>query len=325
VIAVFTGGSLLYGSTGRPDLLGPDHTETLARAQYISAQRLVRELPDTTAILPTHGFGSFCAATQAQADASTIGREKALNPALTLSEQQYIHILLAGLDTWPAYYAHMGPANTAGPDGPDLAPPRLADADELRHRIEAGEWIVDLRDRTAFAAGFLPGSYSFSLDRSFASYLGWAIPWGTPITLLGATSEQAAQAQRELVRIGIDRPAAAATGQPLDWTGGRPPARLRLAMFGDLAAARQRDDVVVLDVRRRLEWADGHVAGAHHIPFDELPDRAAQVPAGEVWVYCRSGYRSNIAASILAGHGRSVASIDDEFTNAAKAGLPVDA
>jgi len=84
-----------------------------------------------------------------------------------------------------------------------------------------------------------------------------------------------------LVRIGIDRPAAAATGHPVDWTGGRPPARLRLATFADLAAVGQRVDVVVLDVRRRLEWADGHVAGAHHIPFNELPNRAAEVPAGE--------------------------------------------
>jgi hydroxyacylglutathione hydrolase len=235
--AVFTGGSLLYGSTGRPDLLGPDNTPALVRAQYASAHRLARELPDSAAILPTHGFGSFCAATQAQTDSSTMGHEKAVNPALTLTEEQYVRSLLAGLDAWPAYYAHMGPANTAGPAGPDLSPPRRATAAELRRRIEAGEWIVDLRERTAFARGFLPGSFSFTLDDSFASYLGWAIPWGTPLTLLGATAEQVAEAQRELVRIGIDRPAAAATGRPRDWTGDRPPARLRLATFDELAAA----------------------------------------------------------------------------------------
>ena len=120
---VFTGGSLLYGSTGRPDLLGPDHTWTLARAQYASAHRLARELPDSAEIFPTHGFGSFCAATQAQARSSTIGQEKQFNPALTASEQMYVDTLLAGLDAWPAYYAHMGPANTAGPGGPDLSPP----------------------------------------------------------------------------------------------------------------------------------------------------------------------------------------------------------
>ena len=82
VAGVFTGGSLLYGSTGRPDLLGPDSTAALARAQYASAHRLARELPDSAEIYPTHGFGSFCAATQAQAQSSTIGREKQFNPAL---------------------------------------------------------------------------------------------------------------------------------------------------------------------------------------------------------------------------------------------------
>jgi hydroxyacylglutathione hydrolase len=60
--AVFTGGSLLYGSTGRPDLLGPQHTDALAHAQWHSARRLAAELPDTTAVYPTHGFGSFCSA-----------------------------------------------------------------------------------------------------------------------------------------------------------------------------------------------------------------------------------------------------------------------
>jgi hydroxyacylglutathione hydrolase len=323
VTAVFTGGSLLFGSTGRPDLLGPDHTAALAHAQYASAHRLAREVPGSAAILPTHGFGSFCAATQAQADSSTIAREQATNPVLTLPEQDYLRTLLAGLDAWPAYYAHMGPANTAGPAEPDLSPPRPADAGELRRRLAAGEWVVDLRDRTAFAAGFLPGSYSFTLDRSFASYLGWTIPWGTPLTLLGSTADQVAQAQRELVRIGIDRPAAAATGEPEQWAGDRPLAHLRLATFADLAAARTRPDVVVLDVRRRLEWADSHIRGAHHIPFNELPDRIAQVPGGEVWVHCRTGYRSTVAASILAARGRTVVSIDDEFSRAGAAGLPL--
>ena len=221
VAGVFTGGSLLYGSTGRPDLLGPGHTAALARAQYASAHRLARELPDSAEIFPTHGFGSFCAATQSQARSSTIGAEKRSNPALTLGEQAYVANLIAGLDAWPTYYAHMGPANIAGPAGPDLSPPRRADAAEVRRRIQAGEWVVDLRDRVAFASGFVPGSFSFPLDGSFATYLGWVIPWNKPVTLLGETPEQVSRAQRELVRIGIDRPAAAATGRVQDWAGGR--------------------------------------------------------------------------------------------------------
>ena len=246
---------------------------------------------------------------------------------LTAGEQVYIETLLAGLDAWPAYYAHMGPANIAGPDGPDLSPPRRADAAEVRRRIEAGEWVIDLRDRVAFAAGFVPGSFSFPLDGSFATYLGWVIPWGTPLTLLGETPEQVGQAQRELVRIGIDRPAAAAAGQPEDWSGGQPLASMRLAKFGDLAAALSASghdgELVVLDVRRRLEWEDSHIAGAVHIPFSELPGRAGEIPPGEVWVHCHSGYRSMVAASMLAARGRSVISIDDQFENAGTAGVPL--
>jgi glyoxylase-like metal-dependent hydrolase (beta-lactamase superfamily II)/rhodanese-related sulfurtransferase len=327
VVGVFTGGSLLYGSTGRPDLLGPDNTMALAHAQFRSAHRLASELPDSAEIFPTHGFGSFCAATQAQAASSTIGHEKLFNPALTTGEQVYVETLLAGLDAWPAYYAHMGPANIAGPGGPDLSPPRRADAAEVRRRLEAGEWVIDLRDRVAFAAGFVPGSFSFALDGSFATYLGWVIPWGTPLTLLGETPEQISQAQRELVRIGIDRPAAAAAGQPEDWSGGHPLASMRLAKFGDLAAAlstRGHDgDLAVLDVRRRLEWEESHVTGAAHIPFSELPGRAGEIPPGQVWVYCHSGYRSMVAASMLAARGHSVVSIDDQYENAEPAGVPL--
>jgi glyoxylase-like metal-dependent hydrolase (beta-lactamase superfamily II)/rhodanese-related sulfurtransferase len=329
VAGVFTGGSLLYGSTGRPDLLGPDHTAALAHAQYASAHRLAAELPDSAEVFPTHGFGSFCAATQARARSSTIGREKRSNPALTASEQRYVESLLAGLDIWPAYYAHMGSANAAGPAGPDLAPPRRASAADIRRRMQAGEWVVDLRDRVAFAAGFVPGSFSFPLDGSFATYLGWVIPWGTPLTLLGETPEQVATAQRELVRIGIDRPAAA-TGRPRDWSGGRPLASMRLAKFGDLAAimagaavsaAVDHCELVVLDVRRPLEWQHSHIVGAVHIPFHELPRRLGEVPPGEVWVHCQSGYRSMVAASILAASGRRTVSVDDDFANAAAAGL----
>ena len=326
VAGVFTGGSLLYGSTGRTDLLGPDAAEALSHAQWASAHRLARELPDTVPIFPTHGFGSFCSATQSQAASSTIGQEKLVNPVLTLDERAYVESLLAGLDAWPSYYAHMAPANLAGPAGPDLSPPRPADAAELRRRIEAGEWVVDLRDRIAFAAGFVPGTFSFPLDRNFATYLGWMIPWGTPLTLLGDSPEQVARAQRELARIGIDRPAAAATGRPESWAGERGVTSLRLAKFGDLAAAIGDGSgrPAVLDVRRRLEWEESHISGAVHIPMHELPGRLAEMPPGQVWVHCESGYRSTVAASMLAARGRRVVGVNDDFANAAAAGLPLE-
>ncbi len=321
--AVFTGGSLLYGSTGRPDLLGRAHVGELARAQFASARRLAAELPQDADLYPTHGFGSFCSATQSEGSSSTIGRERRFNPALILDEDRYVSELLAGLDAYPAYYAHMGPANAAGPSGPDLTAPRRAGAAELRRRIGAGEWVVDLRARRAFAAGHMAGTLSFDLDGSFATYLGWLIPWGTPLTLLGHTSEQIAEAQRELVRIGIDRPAAAATGHPGDWAGGRTLRSYSVADFAGLEAVRHHRSVVILDVRRDQERDAAHIVGSVHIPVHQLPSRLAEVPDGEVWVHCEAGYRACIAASFLDAAGRTVVAVDDEFQRAAPAGLPV--
>ncbi len=321
-VAVFTGGSLLYGATGRPDLLGPDHTEALVRHQHASAHRLAAALPDQTGVYPTHGFGSFCSATQSEAAASTIGQEKRVNPVLTQDEENYVRELLDGLGAWPAYYAHMAPANSAGPNVPDLSLPEKADAAELRRRIEAGEWVVDLRTRTAFAAGHAPGTLNFGLEGAFSTYLGWLIAWGTPVTLLGETVAQVAEAQRELVRIGIDRPAAHATGGPVQWSLGGP-VSFPTATFADLEQVRHHREVVVLDVRRTEEHESARIRDAVNIPIHELPRRMAEVPPGEVWVHCAAGYRASIAASFLDADGRSLVAVDDQFENAAKAGLDV--
>ena len=318
--AVFTGGSLLYGATGRPDLLGAEHTDALVRHQHASAHKLATELPDAAEVYPTHGFGSFCSATQSDATASTIGEEKRSNPVLTQDEETYVRELLDGLGAWPAYYVHMAPANAAGPSAPDLSPVQEADATELRLRIEAGEWVVDLRSRTAFAAGHATGTFNFGLDGAFSTYLGWLIDWGTPVTLLGETAEDVATAQRELVRIGIDRPAAHATGDPHQWATGEL-GSFPTATFADLAQVRHHRDVVVLDVRRADEYDGAAIAGAVNIPIHELPRRVADVPDGEVWVHCASGYRASVAASFIAAAGRTPVAIDDTFENAEKVGL----
>jgi hydroxyacylglutathione hydrolase len=322
-MAVFSGGSLLYGATGRPDLLGAEHTSDLVRAQHASARKLAKNLPDAAEVFPTHGFGSFCAATQSEAATSTIGQEKAANPVLVQGEETYVRELLADLNAYPAYYAHMAPANSAGPSEPDLSPAGRADPAEVRRRIEAGEWVVDLRNRAVFAAGHVPGSLNFGLDGSFATYLGWLIDWGTPLTLLGGTEADVTQAQRELVRIGIDRPAAAATGTAGDWVAGtgREPAAFATARFADLAQVRHHRTVAVLDVRRTDESGASRIEDAVNIPLHELPERLNEVPAGEVWVHCAGGYRASIAASFLAAAGHQPVAIDDAFDNAAEAGL----
>jgi hydroxyacylglutathione hydrolase len=321
VVAAFTGGSLLNGATGRTDLLGPQHKQDLARAQFRSARRLAAELADSVPVCPTHGFGSFCSATPASGGPSTIGAEKHVNPALTSGEAEYVGQLLAGLDAYPAYYAHMGQANLAGPAAPDLTPPRIADPAELLRRIASGEWVVDLRSRTAFAAGHLPGSLNFEGGSNLATYLGWLIPWGAPLTLVGDTAADVADAQRELCRIGIDKIEAAATGSPARWAAGDRLGQFPSADFAALAARADQGSLVVLDVRRDPEWRAAHLAGAVHIPLHELAARMTEIPAGEIWVHCMGGYRAAVAASMLAASGRQVVAINDGFDSARQAGL----
>ena len=323
-VAVFTGGSLLFGATGRPDLLGPDHTDALVRAQHDSAHKLATLLPDTTEVMPTHGFGSFCSATQTEATASTIGEEKAGNPVLLQDRETWVRELLDGLAEYPAYYAHMQPRNVAGPGEPDLTTPDVADAARIRAALDSDEWVVDLRTRSVFAAGHVAGSFNFGLDGAFSTYLGWLVEWGTPLVLLGETAEDVAEAQRELVRIGIERPAAATTGSPEDWVDGTAGlASYPTATFADLAQVRHHRTVTVLDVRRADEYAAGHIEGAVNIAIHEIPHRVAEVPSGEVWVHCASGYRASVAASFVAAAGHDVVAIDDDFEQVAEVGLPL--
>jgi rhodanese-related sulfurtransferase len=295
-------------------------------------RRLADLLPDGAQVWPTHGFGSFCSATQSDAPESTIGRERTANPALRLETDDFVEQTLAGLDAYPAYYAHMGARNTAGADLIDLTPVAAADPAELANRIADGEWVVDLRSRKAFSHRHLAGTLSFGLDGPMSTWLAWMAPWGAAITLLGDSEQQVADAQRELARIGIDRPAAAATGTPDQWAGGDDTrlTGLTTATFADLAVARAGTPPhglpavdVLLDVRMTNEWRMDHIDGAVHIPLPDLPHRLADVPAGTVWVHCGSGYRAAAATSLLARAGRQVVHIDDAYADAADAGLPI--
>jgi hydroxyacylglutathione hydrolase len=326
VQAVFTGGSMLYGATGRTDLFGAEHTHELTHAQYHSVRRLAAELPDGTAVFPTHGFGSFCSATPTSGDSSTVGEQLRVNPALTQDEQAFADQLIAGLGAYPAYYARMGPTNSAGPEPVDVSAPRPVDPDELGRRLSAGEWVVDLRARTAFAAGHLPGTLNFELSNNFVTYLGWLYDWGAPLTLIGETTEQVSDARRELVRIGIDRLAGAAVGTPEELAGDRPLESYPVTDFTGLAQAMSANEhLTVLDARRDDERASGGVRSSLHIPIHELAGRIDELPAGEIWVYCGSGYRASIAASLIARADRRPVLVDgaydDADTGSASAGL----
>ncbi|MFB9716800.1 MBL fold metallo-hydrolase [Arthrobacter methylotrophus] len=321
--AVFSGGSLLYGSVGRTDLIAPEDTAGLAHDQYASVRRLVAEAAPEAVLYPTHGFGSFCSIGPAsRVPASTIGEQAATNHALTdPDEDHFVRHLLANITAYPSYYAHMSPLNALGPGPAMLEVPKSVESAELERRLEAGEWVVDLRRRVAFAASHLRGSVAFEYGTgsSFTSYLGWVLPWNRPLTLLGA-HDDVQNAVRDLARIGIDSPDAAVGEDPGALAPGTPLVHYPVADWAGLVQNRTSDETV-LDVRRTEEFAASHVSGAVNVPLHELLLRLDEVPDVRTWVHCTSGYRAAVAASLLHRVGRDVVLIDGHFGEAAGAGV----
>lgn len=320
--AAFTGGSMLYGTVGRTDLIAPDATDRLTRAQFRSVRRLADHLPDDARLYPTHGFGSFCASASSDEESDgTIGTEREVNLALTATDEDaFVDRLLAGLDAYPRYYAHMGPLNLAGGVAVDLSPPAEIDPVELARRIHRGEWVVDLRPRRTFAAAHVAGTVGVELADAFSTYLAWLLPWGMPITLLADEPDHIAEAQRQLVRVGIDRPAGGAAGGIERWAPDTDRSSYRAITFAELAA---EPELAVLDVRLAGERADGHVEGSLHLPLPELLHRVGELPEAPLAVHCASGYRASIAASLLDRSGREVVLVDDTFERAADSGRTV--
>ncbi len=327
--AAFTGGSLLYGSVGRTDLAGAEHTEYLTHAQYHSARRLVAEAAAEAVVYPTHGFGSFCSSGPATvANRSTVGEQQTVNHALTDDDEDHcVEQLIANLTDYPSYYAHMSSLNRKGADAVDLSVPAPLSSAELRRRIEEGQWVVDLRNRAAFARKHLRATVSFEYGTGggFTTFLGWTLPWGDAVTLVGSRADVAA-AIRDLSRIGIDSLPVAVGDEPEQWVADHPLTSYPRIGWAELAEAqRAGHPPVVLDVRRGDEWADGHVHGAVHLPLHELVGRIDELPARTLWVHCGSGYRAGVAASILQRAGFDVVHIDADWSDAGEAGVALAA
>jgi len=322
--AVFTGGSLLYGTVGRTDLISPELTEALTRSQFRSARRLLASLPSGARVMPTHGFGSFCASSgTATSQGGDIAQERLQNLAATIGDEAaFVATVIGGLGPYPSYYRHMAPLNRQGPSA-FLARPNAESAgpDLIRQRLSDHAWVIDTRPRRTFAGAHLEGTVSMELDASFTTYVGWLTPFDAPITLLADRSEDLALAERNLARIGIDRIEGSSAGIfPL--TGRLPIRSYPVIDFRELQRTLP-EGAFVLDVRQPDEWRSGHLAGAHHLPLQDLPSHLGELPREPIWVHCGAGFRASVAASLIDRAGLAVVLVDDDFGQARGAGLPV--
>lgn len=321
VLGVFTGGSLLVGSAARTDLVSPERTEELARAQYRSLQRLA-ELDDEVAVWPTHGAGSFCSAPLGRERTSTIGAERTTNTLLRAdNEDAFVSQLLASLGSFPPYFLRLGEVNRRGPapvSGDTLRP--LSAGDVARLATE-GAQLVDVRPVPDFARAHAPGSVSIPLRPVFATWLGWLVEADRPIVIVRDADQDPAEILWQARKIGYDQIVGELAGGLASWTDAALPTRSI-----PLVSAEHLEDAAVLDIRQESEFAAGHVPGAAHVELGDLATDTAAVPARPTVVMCGHGERAMGAASLLAraGHGE-VAVLDGGPTDWAEAtGRPLE-
>ena len=299
-VAVFSGGSLLVGSAGRPDLLGPERAHTLGVLQHGSLRRLAT-LPPQTGLYPTHGEGSFCTASGTGRLTSTIGDEISTNPLLDIADADaFADHLLATPMPIPSFYRFQGPANTLGvAPMPPIAVPELAESDLAD--LPADVTVVDMRPRSRQAAGFVPGAVGVEMDIDFGSWVGWLVPRENGIVLVAEADQDVAEAVTQLAQIGVDT----VRGVVRDPAAGVATATYDLVDVDGFLAAATRPGAQVLDVRMPHERAATPYEGAVEC---FLPDLNEGVPAAldvrePVLVACASGRRAAIAATLLARNG----------------------
>jgi len=313
--AVFSGGSLLVGSAGRTDLLGPDLTLPLTRQQYRSLRRLLDTLPAQVLVYPTHGAGSFCVASSVSPTRyTTIAQERLVNPAASVQdEDEFVRQQIAGYSAYPRYYAAMRPINQQGPRilGKIPEPPPLTPRIVHEH-MRTGTPLVDGRPRTAFAHAHIPGSLNIELDSSFSTYAGWILPFNTPLLLLIEDEAGRHEATVQLIRIGYEQIEGYLQGGIMAWKA----AELPLGHFEHIDVAElyrrlaRHEPLTVLDVRRADEWRTGYIPGSLRVHVADLAGQLDTLPRDHpIATICAAGYRAQIAASMIAATGRQVIAV----------------
>jgi glyoxylase-like metal-dependent hydrolase (beta-lactamase superfamily II)/rhodanese-related sulfurtransferase len=297
--ALFSGGSLMVGTVGRTDLLGDERREELAAKLFRALHDEILVLPDDLAVYPTHGAGSFCSAPSSSQRTTTIGRERATNPLLQVTdERQFVEELLAGLGSFPTYFRELPERNRRGVRHYRAVPalPRLS-AEEVGAHLDQGAMLVDTRPIGEFAAGHPRGALSNALRPVFGSWLGWLVELDRPLIFVLGEGQDRSELVRHCLTVGHENLLGELDGAVRAWHwAGYPIAAIPLVDPAAMAGA-------VLDVRQDGEWAAGHLPTARHIELGNLPRE--DVTADPLTVMCGHGERAMTAASLLAarGHG----------------------
>ena len=317
---MLTGDFVFVGDLGRPDLLdeaagGVDTRFQGAKNLFASLRDRFLTLPDYVQVLPAHGSGSACGKALGAIPTSTVGYERAFSwwgrYLEADDETGFIDELLDGQPDAHAYFGRMKVQNKVGPavlgDQPE---PVAYDAARLTRELAADEVILlDTRDHTQVHAGTVARALHIPGVDKAASYGAWVYDPDVedrPIVVLAADVAEAQRYRDHLVRVGID----ALTGY-VSSLEGLDLVRPQVLEPGDLDGF---EHALLLDVRNRTEYAEGHLPGAEQLSggralwaLDRLPTQ------GTIVTYCQSGVRNAVTASALRRQGFDVVELAGSY------------
>ncbi len=311
---VFTGDTLFVGDVGRPDLAQKGESITmndLAGMMYESIHAKLYPLADEVIIYPAHGAGSSCGKNIGPNTFSTIGEEKRSNYAMkSASKEEFIRQVTDGIGAPPSYFPINAKINKEGYDSLDevlINGMKALNVNEFKKLMDENTIILDTREATTFTQGFVPGSVSIGLEGRFAEWAGSLLPFTTPMLLVTEPGKEKETIVR-LARVGFDKVIGYLDGGFVAWKNAGEPIDLIIDVEADeLMMDMPHDEkLIVLDVRRETEFADGHLKDAISLPLNDMtdPGRMANLEEDEnIYVHCAGGYRSVIAASLLKRQG----------------------
>jgi len=310
--AIFSGDTLFVGDVGRPDLSsGNMSSEELASIMYDTIQNKIMPLQDDIIVYPAHGPGSSCGKNLGPATHSTIGDEKKGNYALqSKTREEFISEVTNGLGVAPKYFAINARINQQGYDelekvkGKGIKALSIA---EFKSLASDDAVILDTRKATEFTHGYVPGSISIGLEGRFAEWAGNLLPFDKKIILVTDPGQEEESVIR-LTRVGFDKMEGYLAGGYEAWQAAGEKTDLIINVDPDELMMDIPHDpkMVILDVRRQTEYANGHLEDALNIPLDTMTDVvniAGFEDTQNIYIHCAGGYRSVIAASMLKKQG----------------------
>src|SRR5215813_6351093 len=304
-VGAFTGDFIFAGDVGRPDLLeraaGMAGTMEAGARQLFASLKSFSAQPDRLLLWPGHGSGSACGKKLGGMPVTTLGYEKLANWAfLTHDEKDFVEKVLEDQPEPPRYFAEMKRVNKLGAAAAQPGPAHL-EPGALEAAVASGKkQIVDLRSAADFAAGFVPGTISIPLNKSFLNYAGAILDAKEALCLIG-NEPQVREATAALALIGLDNVTGWFSPAALDhWRGKHG----TLAAIDEVDIAqvleRRKNRHTVVDVRAATEFRAGHIPGAVHIPLGSVPEAAGKLAKdSSIVVHCQGGGRSPIALSLL--------------------------